>query len=850
MGLLKFELKKIFRQKKLIWLLVVVLLGVGFVFNQNFSKKEAMKERYSEVIRPYSEEVDGLYNFYKDGELKDRLDEEMKQQQVHVIEMGTIIFRWKGIVHSEKWDEIPSIEQEFLKSVEAFEEVEGGFSSLYGLEREKAIQKNEWLLAHDLPYVDDEFPLAPALVLKQSTDILLSAGAIVFLVLFFGNALTAEKEQQTWLTLKTQPIPRRQRILMKFAGKLFVILVFILLVACIGLLIPYLFGEQAWRFDYPQLVQSGEVFSFISTSAYLARSFVLFFAAGALVFSFIILLSTQLKSSFSVLVLTGFVGSVGYSMTLMNESLHVFWNPFYVLNIPEIVAETVGGSFWVFPAGAIVWSVLILAIAIALPEGERGLLGASDVKKPFNNGKTLHVWGVRNSSLFEWRKVKRQGLLRQSAVVLVLFAMIGFFLLGQISQKKEVEYFAGVDESIAMYKNFMLDSEQRLASIDEDLKEAEKSGDEALIRYYKEDAPKQWQMMMAYYGDILANYEMGKQAYEKGDWQSFYRYQLFNNREENGEFHNEYISWRIGPRSYVLLEASKAEKEWLMKHNVQPIISGDEIPTMYESWPDKEMKKWHVEKNRKVDNSGLFSLHFYFDNYVYFIPVLLLLVVTGAGFAGEKGKRPTIQTLQTQPVMMRSIFFGKVITGVLVGVSGLVGIFAFVLLVSTLFNRFGDWYYPIFHYNSKKVVEAEGYTGMRALEGGFDFMPLGDYVLSGVALTVCIFLFLIALVHLLGIFIPRAFVVYGFAGLICGFGYILSDKLGDYAQFSPFTYLDIGRIINGEVSTVLNNPGVSVLNGCLMLVGVSVLLVGVGYGVLHLRSRYRVRKKKEILATL
>src|SRR5690606_9909903 len=102
-------------------------------------------------------------------------------------------------------------------------------------------------------------------------DILLSAGAIVFLVLFFGNALTAEKEQQTWLTLKTQPIPRRQRILMKFAGKLFVILVFILLVACIGLLIPYLFGEQAWRFDYPQLVQSGEVFSFISTSAYLAR---------------------------------------------------------------------------------------------------------------------------------------------------------------------------------------------------------------------------------------------------------------------------------------------------------------------------------------------------------------------------------------------------------------------------------------------------------------------------------------------------------------------------------------------------------------------------------------------------
>ena len=138
---------------------------------------------------------------------------------------------------------------------------------------------------------------------------------------------------------------------------------------------------------------------------------------------------------------------------------------------------------------------------------------------------------------------------------------------------------------------------------------------------------------------------------------------------------------------------------------------------------------------------------------------------------------------------------------------------------------------------------------MRALEGGFDFMPLGEYVLSGVALSVCIFLFLIALVHLLGIFIPRAFVVYSIVGLICGFGYILSDKLGDYAQFSPFTYLDIGRIVNGEVATVLNNPSVSVLNGCLVLVGVAVLLVGVGYGVLRLRSRVGVRKKKEVLAT-
>ena len=235
MGLLKFEMKKIWRQKKLVWLLLVVLLGVAGVFYQNYSEREAMKERALESIRPYSEEVDARYHFYKEREYKDELDEAMRQQQVHVVELGTIFFRWKGAIHNEEWSEIPAIENDFLKSVALFEEAEGGFGSLYGLEREKAIQKNDWLLKHELPYVDEEFPLSPALVLKQSSNLLLSVGGILFLVLFFGNVVTSEKEQQTWLTLKTQPIARWKRILAKYAGVLIVLFVFLLMVLSVGL---------------------------------------------------------------------------------------------------------------------------------------------------------------------------------------------------------------------------------------------------------------------------------------------------------------------------------------------------------------------------------------------------------------------------------------------------------------------------------------------------------------------------------------------------------------------------------------------------------------------------------------
>ncbi|WP_262175565.1 hypothetical protein [Saccharococcus sp. Marseille-Q5394] len=185
MGLLKFEMKKVLRQKKLVWLLVIVLLGVWAVFYQHYSEREAMKERALESIRPYSEEVDARYHFYKEREYKDELDEAMRQQQEHIVELGTIFYRWKGTIHNGGWSEIPAIENDFLKSVALFEEAEGGFGSLYGMEREKAIQKNAWLLKHELPYVDEEFPLSPALVLKQSSNLLLSVGGILFLVLFF-----------------------------------------------------------------------------------------------------------------------------------------------------------------------------------------------------------------------------------------------------------------------------------------------------------------------------------------------------------------------------------------------------------------------------------------------------------------------------------------------------------------------------------------------------------------------------------------------------------------------------------------------------------------------------------------
>ena len=93
-----------------------------------------------------------------------------------------------------------------------------------------------------LSYEDEAYPVSPALILKESTGILLGVVGILILLLFFGNTITVEKEQHTWSTLKTQPIKKWKLIVAKYATALVAILALLVMVVVIGLVIPLIFS--------------------------------------------------------------------------------------------------------------------------------------------------------------------------------------------------------------------------------------------------------------------------------------------------------------------------------------------------------------------------------------------------------------------------------------------------------------------------------------------------------------------------------------------------------------------------------------------------------------------------------
>src|SRR5690625_7739877 len=83
-----------------------------------------------------------------------------------------------------------------------------------------------------------------------------------------------------------------------------------------------------------------------------------------------------------------------------------------------------------------------------------------------------------------------------------------------------------------------------------------------------------------------------------------------------------------------------------------------------------------------------------------------------------------------------------------------------MILLGTLFNRFGDLKYPILFYDPPSLVEQENYSGFVANEGGFHFITMGKYLLETGSLFLVGVIFLIALSLFLSLIFLQSMTVF------------------------------------------------------------------------------------------
>ncbi|GKV55334.1 hypothetical protein NCCP2222_12810 [Sporosarcina sp. NCCP-2222] len=673
------------------------------------------------------------------------------------------------------------------------------------------IQKNEWMLAHELAYEDEDFPISPALFLKKIASVLFGMAGVGILLLLFGNSVTAEREQQTWTILQTQPIGKWRLFFCKYTSVLLMTGLFIAAVIAIGVL-PTLFHSQlSLHLNYPIVVTSGDTVSIISAGHYMVRSIVIFILAILFAFSLLFFMSNFVKNTFSLYMLTGLILLIG-SFTASSP-----WNPFWLFHFKDIVAKAPGPQDGLTVIFSVSCSVLLFLLAIVLPERASTLFIGSATKQPFSNGKTQTFRSlILRLSQFEWRKIRRKPLTFQVVLTLAFLVTVQIFFIANQTVVKKETYLQEIEAIIVDHRmNRVFPLEQAIESFTKEKEKAEEEGNEARIAYYNDPASLELlHTKLENERDKVSLYENALIDYKKEEWIPFYKFQLAVNEEKRDqETTHRYFS----PYTYAV---SIAEKKWLMERNLRPVLSGEFTPTVYDQWGDNEELKTYIQsQNKKVDDSGLFSLYLNFKDFYYVVPSVIILFLVGLDFAEERGKRPTLHFLLTQPLRRRELFLGKVINNSLVGIGGSIAILGLLLFIGTISRRLGDWAYPVLHYDGAWFSEASKFLGNSPpIDDRFHLMELGNYVIKTSGLFLLILLFAIVLANLLALFIRSKTGVVICLLLIGSIGYIGSDQfLSRFAHLSPFTYLDVARISNGERAVLKDNLHITEMMGSLVL---------------------------------
>ncbi|WP_350343405.1 ABC transporter permease [Proteinivorax tanatarense] len=814
MGLLRFELKKIFKQKKLLWLLIVVCICTYGIYN-HFINQQPNLQSSANIRDIYIPQVELNHNQLRTIKQGDNLSNNQKQQYQYTGEMLDYLRNWARAVERNRNEDALIYEQKFLAHLETYEELGGQpLDSFPNHKRELATERNAWLIEHELYYEDETIPHSPHLLLKESSIFLFSILSVVILILLFGNIVTKEKEEKTWLTLRTQPLINEKIMIMKFLALVIILLAFIIMVVIIGILIPSLLGEHELNLNYPQILLAEEDYVIISTTAYILRAAVYFTSVVLFVMAFCLALNGWAKNTYTVLAISSITLLIGYFLTDIYIPLQTIINPFYHLQLP-MLEQPLDHISWGYPGVCLLWTILFVSLAAFKAEKQINLIYSSDRKIPFNNGNTSNTGGLLNVVRFELRKQCRKGLLLKTYVILTVLVLFGYAIFSQQAIQKEEQRIESMNRSITQIKNSFIPNLKQLSDSEEG---TEKERLEETIEHYHIKMDK---------------LNSAVDGYKAEDWAPIYGYEIFHLRFINGELDTGVLDtyWKED-HSQFSIDVSFAEQKWMAEKEIHPVFPNRPNPTVLHSNLRDEQKEDFLELHTRVDNSGLYLLYIYFRKYFYFLPMLMFLFLLGGGVAEEKGKRITLNFLKTQPVAEKKIYLSKFINGNIITLLSCLIIFLLVIIIATSLNRFGDWQYPVLHYDSISEAAVEDYTGQRVklldYTVGFHFINLGKYLIKSIILFSVVTMFLISLSIFLSLFTKRQVSVCASTVFISAVGYAITNS-SKMAHLSPFTYLNIPKIINGEIATTLNNPSVNFRTGIAVLLTVTAVLVLAGY---------------------
>ncbi|HLS35065.1 MAG TPA: ABC transporter permease subunit [Bacillota bacterium] len=846
-----FELKKLWRRKQFLIISVLVIVAVTALFYRNYWMQDEIREELFTILSYHSNNTLSLVEEYED-EMYYRseagtLDEAFIEKVDQVKLMSDGIRYLLRTIDNQEWDRIPEVEMIFLESVQKHIESGGEYREFTKEELAQRLEYNHILLEHSLPYEHDRYSISTTNFMKSVFGQLLSVQGLVVFVFLFGILFVMEKEHQTIRTLVTQPIPKSGLILGKFLGQMGIVMYTIILIALISYIIPLLFGGHKGSFLYPQLILYEDGFKHITLGNYLLLYILIFLGVSAFVFSVNLFFSTIFHDRLMVLFLslTTFIG--GIYVTNQFSAIQVKGNPFYYFTIDSIIENQQQIDSLLFMTVPYICAIFLLLLSILFQRYKQSASKGGRDLSPYGQGAVSKGKSIlRNMFIFEGRKLRREGQVKRVTLILLLLIIGGYFIITLMTNKLQKDYISRIEDSIYfsefLYERTVEDLEKSQALIEELQLKEELTALERHLLGEAEAVMNGAEQRLNLHGTELDEKKSILNSYENKDWTVVYNSWIDEiTRWWKDPNYGDNLSTEKGGLSSFTYLASIEQYNWMKEHNLTPVLQGRTPPyiwTVHDKFlSPMEQLEWNRE-TRKFDNTGLFYIYTFLTTPSFLLFLAMLIFVLGVGMSAEKGSKRTLTFLKTQPITISSVYLSKTWLSIIVGILITLGSWVVMILLGTLFNRFGDLKYPILFYDPPSLVEQENYSGFVANEGGFHFITMGKYLLETGSLFLVGVIFLIALSLFLSLIFRQSMTVFVLTVIMSIGGYLVGSmtKFSSIAHFLPFTYLNVGKIANGELAIVLENEGITLAMGFVALLVGATLLILLGW--LYSRSRW------------
>lgn len=321
--------------------------------------------------------------------------------------------------------------------------------------------------------------------------------------------------------------------------------------------------------------------------------------------------------------------------------------------------------------------------------------------------------------------------------------------------------------------------------------------------------------------------DMLSEAAKNYDWNTILNYEIANGEElvKMSPSQNVY-TWPTGFTYEVVYEKNK----WLLEHNIQPVFpihSNSEITAYDRVFDTAIIEEIAYDFYNKYDSSSVYFLYLLIGVGLNIGGAIFFLFLFGNVVTREDiGRNGPINFLATMPLKSWKVIWSKLITTVLLTFLILLATALWGLLLGIIFDRFGDWNYPVLIYKP---------------DSSFRFMEMGNFILLSMLLFFIVLIFCYSWLFLYSVLVKQTFMTIVLTIVTLVLGNLLSGSdIGrglSFAPYNPFNYFQINDIITMEYALTAENFSFTIWNGIFSLLISSFIILFASYLIFKRKAK-------------